>query len=148
MAAEPKIRFFIWPVLRSDLKHMMFASLLLATTMKISTTPLLAFIECLIRVANRKQQVFDAKKLFGWLLQENISFYIRIKKNFLTTDSRGRVVHVHILFRDLASMSQRVLYGKRKILGHWFQIIVSHSSGVILKLKFENVLKINVPCPY
>lgn len=55
---------------------------------------------------------------FGWLLQERISFYIRIKKNFLTTDSRGRVVHVRSLFRGLSPMSQRVLYGKRKILGH------------------------------
>jgi hypothetical protein len=55
---------------------------------------------------------------FAWLLKENISFYIRIKKNFLTTDSRGKSVRVEALFRGLTPTEERVLYGKRKILGH------------------------------
>jgi hypothetical protein len=55
---------------------------------------------------------------FAWLLQERISFYIRIKKNFLTTNSRGRPARVETLFRGLALTGERVLYGKRSILGH------------------------------
>ena len=38
-------------------------------------------------------------------------------KNFLTTDSQGRSVRVEALFRGLIPTSERVLYGKRKILG-------------------------------
>ena len=59
---------------------------------------------------------------FAWLSQENISFYIRIKKNFLTTDSRGQPVRVGTLFRDLTPGSERVLYGKRKILGSYLYL--------------------------
>jgi hypothetical protein len=55
---------------------------------------------------------------FGWLLAERIPFYIRIKKNFLTTDSRGRTVRAEALFRGLTTNEERVLYGKRKILNH------------------------------
>lgn len=61
---------------------------------------------------------FVGEDWFAWLLQEKISFYIRIKKNFLTTDSRGRPARVEVLFRGLAPTAERVLYGKRKILGH------------------------------
>jgi hypothetical protein len=55
---------------------------------------------------------------FAWLLRENMPFYIRIKKNFLTTDSRGRPARVEALFRGLTVNSERVLYGQRKFLGH------------------------------
>lgn len=59
---------------------------------------------------------------FAWLLQEKISFYIRIKSNFLTTDSRGRQVHVKALFRGLTVTEERILYGKRNILGNKLNI--------------------------
>lgn len=61
---------------------------------------------------------FIGNDWFSWLKQEKIFFYIRIKKNFLTTDSRGRPVRAAALFRDLTPSSERVLYGKRNILGH------------------------------
>lgn len=61
---------------------------------------------------------FIGNDWFGWLLKERISFYIRIKKNMLTTDSRGRLIHAKDLFRGLSPTAERVLYGKRKILGH------------------------------
>jgi len=61
---------------------------------------------------------FIGKDWFGWLLEEEISFYIRIKKNVLTTDSRGRIVRIENLFFGLKPTEERVLYGKRKILGH------------------------------
>lgn len=54
---------------------------------------------------------------FVWLIKEKIFFYIRIKKNFLTTDSRGRSVHVYQLFRGMTPTEERILYGKRSVLG-------------------------------
>ena len=61
---------------------------------------------------------FIGNSWFAWLLQERISFYIRIKKNFTTTDSQGRLIRAEALFRGLRLASERVLYGKRKILNH------------------------------
>ena len=55
---------------------------------------------------------------FGWLLREKISFYIRIKNKINTTNSRGSPIKIEKLFYDLNPMSQRVMYGKRKIMGH------------------------------
>lgn len=55
---------------------------------------------------------------FGWLLKEHIPFWIRIKDNLLTTDTRGRPLKVKALFRDLPLHYERSLYGKRFILGH------------------------------
>ena len=54
---------------------------------------------------------------FKWLSNEQISFIIRIKKNLLTTDSRGRIVSVKVLFRGLKPTEERSLYGKRNIMG-------------------------------
>jgi hypothetical protein len=72
--------------------------------------------DCIAGILADREFVGD--EWFKWLLQERISFYIRIKKNFLTTDSRGRPVHVEALFRGLTPTSERVLYGERIILGH------------------------------
>jgi hypothetical protein len=55
---------------------------------------------------------------FAWLLEEEISFCIRIKKNLLTTNSRGQPVHAYQLFCGLKPLEERILYGKREILGH------------------------------
>lgn len=59
---------------------------------------------------------------FSWLLKTKINFYIRIKKNLLTTDSRGRLIHVDALFRGLKATEERILVGKREILGHQLYI--------------------------
>jgi hypothetical protein len=42
---------------------------------------------------------------------------MRIKKNLLTTDSRGGIVLVKTLFRGLKPTEVRALYGERKITG-------------------------------
>ena len=55
---------------------------------------------------------------FGWLLSERIPFYIRIKKNLWTTNSRGLAVKMNVLFYNLRPLSQHVLYGQRKVMGH------------------------------
>jgi hypothetical protein len=60
---------------------------------------------------------FIGEKWFEWLINERIIFYMRIKKNLITTDSRGRTVHVNALFRGLKPTEVRALYGDRKITG-------------------------------
>jgi hypothetical protein len=61
---------------------------------------------------------FIGTSWFGWMLSEKIPFYIRVKKNLWTTNSRGLAVKIDKLFYDLRPMSQRVLYGKRNVMGH------------------------------
>jgi hypothetical protein len=63
---------------------------------------------------------FVGNAWFGWLKKEGIPFCIRIKKNTLTTNSRGIEVHVDTLFYDLKSGEQRILADKRTI---WAQTI-------------------------
>ena len=65
---------------------------------------------------------FIGEDWFEWLLTEKISFYIRIKKNLLTTNSRGAPAHVKELFYGLRRNEERVLYGKRSILGHYLYV--------------------------
>jgi hypothetical protein len=60
---------------------------------------------------------FIGEKWFEWLINEHITFYMRIKKNLLTTDSRGRIVPVKVLFRGLKPTEVRALYGERTITG-------------------------------
>ena len=55
---------------------------------------------------------------FDWLIKEQISFWIRVKKNLLTTDSRGRTVPVKVLFRGLKPTEMCALYSKRNLMGH------------------------------
>jgi hypothetical protein len=60
---------------------------------------------------------FIGNDWFNWLKANSISFVIRVKKNLLTTDSRGRTVSVSTLFRGLKPSEQRVLYGTRMLMG-------------------------------
>jgi Transposase DDE domain len=60
---------------------------------------------------------FVGKNWFHWLKSEQISFVIRIKKNLLTTDSRGREVRVENLFRGLKPLEERIIYAQRMLLG-------------------------------
>lgn len=60
---------------------------------------------------------FIGNDWFKWLKDNDISFVIRIKKNLLTTDSRGKVVRVDALFRGLKPMEERILYGSRMLMG-------------------------------
>lgn len=52
------------------------------------------------------------------MLQENISFYIRIKKNTVTTNSQGKPIDIDALFYGLAVNEQLVIKGKRNVWGH------------------------------
>lgn len=52
---------------------------------------------------------------FAWLIKEDIPFYIRIKENSITTNSRGLSVDLNGLFYDLKQNEQKVLQGKRKL---------------------------------
>ena len=54
---------------------------------------------------------------FGWLKKEGIPFCIRIKKNTLATNSRGQVVDVNTVFRDLVAGQQRILPETRMVWG-------------------------------
>lgn len=71
--------------------------------------------ECIAGILADREFVGNA--WFKWLIEHNISFNIRIKKNFLTTDSRGRVVRIASLFRNLKPTEERILYGKRVLMG-------------------------------
>jgi hypothetical protein len=55
---------------------------------------------------------------FGWLIKQKIPFYIRIKKNTVTTNSRGLSVDIDALFYDLKPQEERVIQGKRCIFDH------------------------------
>ena len=61
---------------------------------------------------------FIGQEWFDWLIKEQLPFWIRIKDNLLTTDSRGRPIKVKALFRQLPLNHELSLYGKRNILGH------------------------------
>ena len=54
---------------------------------------------------------------FKWLKKERIHFIIRIKKNLLTTNSRGQEVRVEALFRGIKPIEERTLCGSRKLMG-------------------------------
>ena len=60
---------------------------------------------------------FVGKEWFQYLKRVNMAFYIRIKNNTLTTNSRGQSVDVWTLFLGLSHRQERVLSGARKVHG-------------------------------
>lgn len=62
---------------------------------------------------------FVGKDWFLWLKHEGIPFCIRIKKNMVTTNSRGELAWMDTLFYGLKPGEQRVLKGPRKVTGAW-----------------------------
>jgi len=54
---------------------------------------------------------------FKWLLEEKISFYIRIRNNTVTTNSRGLSIDIDALFYGLKPQEQRIIEGKRRLMG-------------------------------
>jgi hypothetical protein len=60
---------------------------------------------------------FIGSDWFMWLKKERIHFVIRVKKNLLTTDSRGREVRVEALFRGLQPTEERILWDSRDLMG-------------------------------
>jgi len=66
---------------------------------------------------------FVGIKWFGYLIENNIKFVIRIKKNTQISNSRGILVRAENLFRGLPRGSALVLSGKRTVWGHSLYII-------------------------
>jgi len=78
----------------------------------------------------------------GWLLQEKISFCIRIKSNTITTNARGLEIDIDALFYDLKPGEQRILQDKRKL---WKQRVylsaLRLSSGELLIVATDKFLE-------
>jgi hypothetical protein len=66
---------------------------------------------------------FVGIKWFGDLIENNIKFVIRIKKNTQISNSRGILVRAENLFRGLPRGSALVLSGKRTVWGHSLSVI-------------------------
>ena len=60
---------------------------------------------------------FVGKEWFKYLKTTKIAFYIRIKNNTVTTNSRGQTANVWMLFLGLKHREQRVLRGARDVHG-------------------------------
>jgi len=60
---------------------------------------------------------FIGDKWFGFLIEEQLPFYIRIKNNIITTNARGLEVDIDGLFYGVRVHEVRVLQGKRKVFG-------------------------------
>jgi len=60
---------------------------------------------------------FVGKEWFAYLKSAEIPFFIRIKNNSVTTNSRGQIADVWTLFLGLKHREERVLRGARKVYG-------------------------------
>ena len=65
---------------------------------------------------------FVGKKWFEYLKTKKIPFFIRIKWNYLVSNSTGRLVNAWQLFLGLQKGEKRVLMGKRKVFGLEFNL--------------------------
>lgn len=65
---------------------------------------------------------FIGKVWFNYLKMKKIPFFIRIKWNFLISNSQGRPVNAWQLFFGLKKDEKRILSGKRKIFGLMFNV--------------------------
>ena len=61
---------------------------------------------------------FKGKEWFDFLLDSNVKFRIRLPKNTLIENARGKLVPAFTLFRDLKVKQCRTLGTKRLVLGH------------------------------
>ncbi len=75
-------------------------------------------VRCL--VADRE---FIGRKWFSYLIEKNILFRIRIKHNTLVATTRGGLVPVKNLFRDLQPGTYKILPGMRNVWGLQLYII-------------------------
>lgn len=65
---------------------------------------------------------FVGKQWFQYLENQKIPFVIRIKWNYLVSNSQGRLVNAWQLFTGLQKGEKRILSGKRKVFGLDFNI--------------------------
>lgn len=61
---------------------------------------------------------FIGKHWFAYLINEDIGFYIRIRNNTITTNSRGLAVDIDSLFYGVKWCENRIIKGRRKVYGH------------------------------
>ena len=66
---------------------------------------------------------FIGQQWFKYLVKRKIPFFIRIKWNFLVTNSQGREVNAWQLFTGLKKGESRILQGKRKVFGLLFNLV-------------------------
>jgi hypothetical protein len=78
---------------------------------------------------------FVGEKWFGYLLGKGIHFCIRVKENFLVSNSRGQLVSAKDLFRHLKTGESLVLSGKRLVNDHRLHVVgMRLSTGELLIL--------------
>lgn len=78
---------------------------------------------------------FIGNKWFSYLLDKSVPFRIRIRENILVSNSRGVLVPVKTLFRDLRVGEYKILEGRRQVCGlELFVIGLFLSSGEYLIL--------------
>jgi hypothetical protein len=65
---------------------------------------------------------FVGKRWFNYLVEEKIPFFIRIKWNYLVSNTQGRLVNAWQLFTGLKKGESRVLREKRKVFGLKFNL--------------------------
>ena len=65
---------------------------------------------------------FKGKQWFDFLLDSRIKFRIRLQKNILIENSRGKLVSAFILFRNLKAHQYRTLSTKRLVWDHKFYV--------------------------
>jgi len=65
---------------------------------------------------------FVGKRWFQYLKNQKIPFFIRIKWNYLVSNSQGRLVNAWQLFTGLQKSEKRILPGKRKVFGLDFNL--------------------------
>ena len=65
---------------------------------------------------------FVGKQWFKFLIKQKISFFIRIKWNFLVSNSQGQLVNAWQLFTGLKKGENRILSGKRKVFDLEFNL--------------------------
>lgn len=91
---------------------------------------------------------FIGSNWFRWLIKENIPFYIRIKNNTVTTNSRGLEVDIDGLFYDIKINERRILKRKRKLWGNEIYLSATRSPKdgklVIIATNANNEIAIKV----
>ena len=82
---------------------------------------------------------FIGKDWFAWLIQETIPFYVRIKKDVLTKNHRGKEIKVSWLFYHLKLSEKKVLKRSYKIYTHPLYVSGSRAPTGELMMVVSNV---------
>ena len=76
---------------------------------------------------------FVGSEWFAYLSKKEIPFDIRVKKNYLTTNSQGVTVKINTLFWSLKPDESQILLGRRQLMGqHVFLSALRLTDGDLL----------------